>query len=37
MKIIITEQQLRGLNKFLITEGLDYSVPIIQASKVRNI
>ena len=36
MKIMITERQLRGLNKFLITEGLDYSDPIIQVSKVGN-
>ena len=36
MKIMITERQLRGLNKILITEGLDYSDPIIQVSKVGN-
>ena len=33
---MITERQLRGLNKILITEGLDYSDPIIQVSKVGN-
>jgi len=36
MKIMVTEQQLRVLNKFLITEGLDYSKPIIRVSKVGN-
>ena len=34
MKIILTERQLRVLNKFLITEGLNYSDPIIKVSKV---